>query len=136
MLKHDTAYFIRACKNKMILKAFKRCPCCKSKNIHFVEGGHILEKWFCKDCLALHYKLHCPSCNKPMWFFMAYKPHIMKQYQLGKYKNKKTFRKSLTEEYIQQNISFHSEAYNHWSKIKKEFLMDKKKKMNYGGSLK
>lgn len=131
LLKHDWRYFLRAGKDRFVLKFLKKCPCCFSKRIHFVEGDQ-MEKWFCKDCMAMHYKMSCPHCTKPFWFFTHYKQHIFQEYRLGKFRKAKTFWKKTTREYIHSQILFHREALDHWHEINLKFLR-RQKRMKYGG---
>ncbi len=129
--RNNLEYYYKASKNVIVLKFLKKCPSCYSKDLQFVEGNKRFEKWFCRDCVVMHYKFSCPHCDGKIWYCGKYKTHIYKEYRLGKYKLDKNFYRKNSEEYIKQNIQFHQESVKSWKQKLEDFNKLKKYKTRY-----
>lgn len=130
--KENVFWHLNKSKRSILIRFFKRCPQCKSKRLQFVEGGlkqkRFLSKWFCRDCMSLHYKITCEHCNKSMWLLFGYKSHISKEYMLGKYGSEENWWKYYQRDYFLKMIEFHTEGKREWKRRLEKFDKSKNKR--------
>lgn len=108
-----------------------KCPACKSKRIHFIEGRPKFSKWLCTDCTTMSYVTECKKCGHEHYVQTKYKPHIFKEYRLGKYKNDETFFSACQQEYFLNRIHFHTQGLEEWLKLHKEWKKRKHRSVLY-----
>lgn len=130
--EEELKYFLRKTKFTIVWKWLQRCPSCYSDNVHFVEGSSKFEKWFCRDCTAMHFSYKCKHCHGKNWVFGAFKKHIYREYHLGKYRGRKRFYRKSNEEYIKGQISFYKKGLQQWQDKLKHFRKHKQYKLRYG----
>lgn len=102
-----------------------KCPICRGNKLEFVEGTPRFSKWFCTECTTMSYTLECVKCKHKHLLGQKYKPHIYKEYRLGKYKDDNTFFSECQKSYFKDRINFHKQGLTEW---KESFETWKKRK--------
>lgn len=124
--------FVMIVRQTVTVKWMKRCTHCFSKNLQFVEGTDRFQKWWCKDCAAMDYSFRCPWCANRVVQYMALKPHIYKEYRIGKYRHDKVFYKKTQAKWFEDLIAFHEEALKVHKKRYDTWKRKNKKTVRYG----
>jgi hypothetical protein len=108
-----------------------QCPNCESKRLHFIEGRPKFEKWFCTDCTTMSYIFECKKCGNKEIQVQSYKPHIYKEYRLGKYRDDKIFFNACQREYFNDRINFHKQGLKEWRKLFRQWKKRKHRSVLY-----
>lgn len=127
----DTSEFARELRYAYYVKFRNRCPNCKTNKIQFVEGRPRFSKWWCTFCCSMSYCFTCPHCEKPVVRYLKFKPHIYKEYRLGKYRNDAEFFNALQLDYLKSQIKFHKNGAKEWEGHLREWKSRKHKQLMY-----